>query len=145
MKTKSGEVVQMQQRRRMLALQNLLRGSHVASPKTSRNSITVQNLSEPVSDPRLRVRRHSSGPTAAWLVGAPVAESVEALAQQAEATDVQDSSDHEELVSPVMRELFQMYRIRVRGWFEAVRFTRRSLFVILLVFIDEDPITRQVR
>jgi hypothetical protein len=47
------------------------------------------------------------------------------------------------LVSPIMRELFQMYRIGVRGWFEAVRFTRRSLFVVLVVFIDEDPITRQ--
>ena len=144
-KAQSGEVVMMQQQRRNLALQNVLRGSHTPTAITTgtRHSITVQNLSEPVTDPRLRVRRSSGGPRAAWLLGGVAATTAEELAAAA-AGPTDDTADNEELVNPVMRELFQMYRVRVRGWFEAVRFTRRSLFVILVVFIDQDPISRQV-
>jgi hypothetical protein len=169
-RAKGGEVAQLQASRSLLALQNKLRGSHQRTRTTSRNSITVQDLSEPVTDPRQRVRAAAGGPSTAWLLGTaagsgqgpspgtgPSAQPSAGDAQSGRTASQQrpagggfaapveeEDGDHALLLSPIMRELFQMYRVQVRGWFEAVRFTRRSLFVILVVFMDQDPISRQV-
>ena len=47
--------------------------------------------------------------------------------------------------SPVFTEMYQLYRLPVRGWFEAVYFTRRTCFVVLLLYLGgRDLIWRAV-
>lgn len=172
-----------------LALHQSLKIDNSQSMRTRRShSVTVNNLLEPVADPRLRLPHNASGPTVKWLDGAagdarsaavrgddkaaaaaadvrasaPLAgpggggggsgggnsSTVSAAAVTAAAVGAAAAaaavSDEEEFVDPLLRELFQLYRIRVRGWFEAAHFTRRTVLVLVLVFVVDDLVWRQV-
>ncbi len=52
--------------------------------------------------------------------------------------------DEETKMDPLIEELYQLYRIDVRGWFEALHFTRRTFVVVLIVVLVSDLIWRQV-
>lgn len=93
------------------------------------------SLSDPVRNPGLRIVDRPTGVSPYVLTGVPLVKKTIASSE--------DEEDETQM-DPLIQELYQLYRIKVRGWFEAFYFTRRVFVVVLIVVLVEDLVWRQV-
>lgn len=91
-------------------------------------------LSDPVKNPGLRI---TDRPT---VVSPYVVVGETAVAR----TRTADEEEEDTKMDPLIQELYQLYRLRVRGWFEAFYFTRRVLVIVVIVVLVDDLVWRQV-